>query len=128
MGKNDSENTLEESDGTTDAHLSVSDRCLTDDEEEESPISELSTESDEDEDEEEDFTEDSDHQPGTNDIEEQLCTLEQERQKILKKLKKFELEKRRKKMKKQLKKAKERKKKKKKVKRKKVLKNSKKIF
>jgi len=110
MGKNDSENTL--SDGTTDAHLSLSDRCLTDDEEDEESMSdeELSTSDDE-------FS-DSD-QPAERDIEEQLCTLEQERQKILKKLKKFELEKRRKKLKKQLKKAKERKKKKKKLKRKK---------
>lgn len=43
------------------------------------------------------------------DIEEQLCSLEEERQKILKKLKKFELEKQRKKMKKKMKKAKEKK-------------------
>ena len=50
------------------------------------------------------------------DIEEQLCTLEHERQKILKKLKKFELEKKRKKMKKKLKIAKEKKKLKKKKK------------
>ena len=44
-----------------------------------------------------------------SDIEEQLCSLEEERQKILKKLKKFELEKQRKKMKKKMKKAKEKK-------------------
>jgi hypothetical protein len=83
MGKNDSEEQM--SDGTDAFSLSPHDSDLSDN------ITDSTSE-----------TSDSysDDDEIDTDIEEQLCTLEHERQKILKKLKKFELEKKRKKMKK----------------------------